>query len=349
MVSSRQVSQRAGEGPQVPGAAAPDLSRPMEPKKSSLLLAGYGFEEIKEVEEEYNCPSSMNLNSGETFRRQRMADRTPEISTEVDPLSSRRPKPVLSAEFSGADVLYSLDRTEAKTETSGARTSFFRGVVDGVRPRGSPDSKENYPLPSDKKGGDLSSKTGIPNFRKLKSPKASQDRPPSHGTGPLKQTCLNLSGHTASGPNAPSYLFKSFQNGSGAKPPRKSPPIDSKRRNQGRLFSPFQNKSVATAAKREAASYSLCSVGSAHKAETAKGPGTATSLSVKKNRKRDYKMPEPRTSDEHKHVDLRLFRDSASGSEVRDHTAPSTFEDGYLEGTRVGWFLKRSSKKTVSG
>lgn len=65
-----------------------DCEEQIESRKASLALKTGVFEEIKEVDEEYNAQSSKNLNSGETFRHQRMAELTPENSGRLLPHNS---------------------------------------------------------------------------------------------------------------------------------------------------------------------------------------------------------------------------------------------------------------------
>lgn len=343
-LSAKSLSQKGADAPPPPFAPQ---SRSLETKKSNLLLTANAFEEIKEVEEEYNCPSSMNLNSGETFRRQRLGDKTPEQSGEKDPRSSWHFKQGVPSEFKSSDI-YDLDKGGFQGDFLGVRNSFIRTDIDSHKTKGSPDSKENYLYPSDKKSFDSASKMCFANFRKLKaSSKLSSDKTPTQSNSALRTTNVNAPTPGITGTTIGASLFKSLAVGAAGKQVRKSPQIDPKRRSKNRIYSPCQNKSVTSTHKRDTASFSLNSVGSPQKDYYLKGTSGATSLSVKKSRKRDAKISEQKTSEDGRPIDLRLFRDSVSGNELKEQLSQTAQDDGSVDTSKVCWFLKRSSKKVV--
>jgi len=341
--SAKSLSQKGIDAQPPP---LPTQSRSLETKKSNLLLTANAFEEIKEVEEEYNCPSSMNLNSGETFRRQRIGDKTPEHSGEKDLRSSWHFKQSVPSEFKTSDI-YDQEKGGLQGEYLGVRSSFIRTEIDSHKTKGSPDSKENYLYPSDKKSFDSASKMCFANFRKLKASKLMGDKPPSHLNPVPRPTNPNSSTAGVSGTTHAASLFKSITPAIGGKQVRKSPQIDPKRRSKNRIYSPCQNNSLASTHKRDTASFSLNSVGSPQKDHYLKGTSGATSLSVKKSRKRDAKISDHKARDDGRPIDLKLFRDSVSGNELKEQLSQTAHDDGSVDTSKVCWFLKRSSKKVM--
>lgn len=324
----------------------------LETKKSNLLLSPHGFEEIKEVDEEYNAYSSKNLNSGETYRRQRLNEATPDRSDLG--LGIRNSWHSLPNPHSGSKAVENITTDPGFSQDAPHPNGASVHYPDGepfVR-RGMPYGKENCLTISDKKSADSASKMCFSNFRKPKAALSFHEQPKTAVSGPPKAMCPSMVSHPSHshsiGHQKHLPQTTSHDSTSLTKPSRKSPQIDVKRRLQHRILSPSENKILLKPQTRDtAAALSLSSVSSPNKKDKLRIFGLASSMSIKKSRKRISTTKESAPQEDEKAVDLRLFRNSISGTELREQLSNSTLDGVSKDASKVSWFLRRSSKKAV--
>lgn len=206
----------------------------------------------------------------------------------------------------------------------------------GVKPQSS-FGKENVSPTPQKKTPELTSKIYFTSFRKV--PQIYQERSRTNSSSNLRVT---TAGHQAGIGGAKLLLRSDLKKGVmvSSKPGR----VLSGHKLKTRTLSPSESKGLLRPMRKDGGGSGVGLVSSPIAKSSLRVIGQTLSMSLKKHPKREAARAQQNESEEEKTMHLKLFRNSVSGTEVREQLSNSALEGG-RDVSKLSWFLRRSIKK----